>query len=148
MGKRHGGTRRRFLILLVRGRHERRVQQDMNEEISEGERPSAELLVVAEDIFANAALVLGRMVLALDGRAVEPEALEANEARAKAALQAVRDFRMAYQIAMDERTRVDKLRRQVAGQAGLGVGSGVDLDAARDEIGRRLARLRDAGSGG
>ncbi|MFN3823615.1 MAG: hypothetical protein ACK4RN_06515 [Pseudorhodobacter sp.] len=116
----------------------------MNNEISEGERPPVELLAVAEGIFSQAALVLGRMVLALDG----PEAEAGQEAQAKSALQAVRDFRMAYQIAMEERTRVDKLRRQVAGQAGLGAGSGVDLDAARDEIGRRLARLRDTGSGG
>ena len=148
VGKRPGETRCRFFISLVRGRHERRVQQDMNNEISEGERPSVELLAVAEGIFSNAALALGRVVLALDDPKAEPEVGEPHEARAKAALQAVRDFRMAYQIAMDERTRVDKLRRQVAGQAGLGTGSAVDLDAARDEIGRRLARLRGAGSGG
>ena len=65
---------------------------------------------------------------------------------AKAAMQAVKDLRAAFQMVMDERTRVDKLRKQVAGVAGGG--SELDFAAARAEIGRRLARLRDAGQGG
>ncbi|MFD1808690.1 hypothetical protein ACFSHQ_12995 [Gemmobacter lanyuensis] len=64
----------------------------------------------------------------------------------KAAMQAARDLRAAFQLVMDERTRVDKLRKQVAGVAG-GAGE-LDFAAARSEIGRRLARLRDAGHGG
>ncbi|MBL4918274.1 hypothetical protein [Szabonella alba] len=117
----------------------------MTNDISEGERPAVELLTVAEDIFSQAALALGRVVLALDDPAAEPAP---GEARAKLALQAVRDLRMAYQIAMEERARVDKLRRQGAGQAGTGAAGPLHFDAARDEIGRRLARLRDAGPGG
>lgn len=139
------GNPGRFFISLVRGQHERRVQQDMTNDISEGERPAVELLTVAEDIFSQAALALGRVVLALDDPAAEPAP---GEARAKLALQAVRDLRMAYQIAMEERARVDKLRRQGAGQAGTGAAGPLHFDAARDEIGRRLARLRDAGPGG
>lgn len=121
------------------GRHERRVQQDMTIEISEGERTAADLLAVTDRIFSQSALALGRAVMALD----ELDEARAGE-KAKAALQAVKDFRNAYQIAMDERTRVDKLRRQVADDAGTGV---LDLDTARDEIGRRLACLRSAGDG-
>jgi hypothetical protein len=64
----------------------------------------------------------------------------------KTAMQAVKDLRAAFQMVMDERTRVDKLRKQVAGVAG-GAGE-LDFAAARSEIGRRLARLRDAGAGG
>ena len=61
------------------------------------------------------------------------------------AARAVKDLRDAYKMIMDERTRVDTLRSQVAGVAG---GTTLDFDAARDEIGRRLACLRDAGTGG
>lgn len=60
----------------------------------------------------------------------------------KAATQAVRDLRAAYQMVMDERTRVEKLRKQLAGAGG---DHALDFDAARDEIGRRLACLREAG---
>jgi hypothetical protein len=63
---------------------------------------------------------------------------------ARQTLQAVSELRAAYGILMEERAKVDKLRKQVAGVVG---GSTLDLDAARDEIGRRLARLRDAGGG-
>ncbi|MEH7827591.1 hypothetical protein [Gemmobacter denitrificans] len=65
---------------------------------------------------------------------------------AKTAMQAVRDLRAAFQLVMEERNRVDKLRKQVAGVAS-GAGE-LDFAAARSEIGRRLARLRDAGPGG
>lgn len=43
---------------------------------------------------------------------------------------------------MDERNKVDKLRKTLAGAVGTGA---LDFAAARDEIGRRLALLRDAG---
>lgn len=43
-----------------------------------------------------------------------------------------------------ERGKVDKLRKDIAGAVG---GGALDLDAARDEIGRRLACLRRAGTG-
>jgi hypothetical protein len=43
-------------------------------------------------------------------------------------------------LLIEERARVDKLRKQVAGS--VGAGSELDLWAARDEIGRRLACLR------
>lgn len=59
-------------------------------------------------------------------------------------LQAVRDLQAALAVLMDERVKIDRLRNQVAGVVG---GRTLDLNAARDEIGRRLARLRDAGSG-
>jgi hypothetical protein len=64
---------------------------------------------------------------------------------AKLAVVAVRDLKAAFQLVMEERTRVEKLRKQAAGTVGTGT---LDLSAARDEIGRRLARLRDAGGGG
>ena len=50
----------------------------------------------------------------------------------------------ALQSALDERTRVEKLRKT---EAGVVNDYALDFDAARDEIGRRLARLRATGSG-
>jgi hypothetical protein len=55
---------------------------------------------------------------------------------------AVKELRATFLAVMDERTKVEKLRKQVAGAVGTGT---LDLSAARDEIGRRLALLRDAG---
>jgi hypothetical protein len=94
------------------------------------------LLSQAEDQFAQVALDLGEAAR----RAVEGE-----PGAAKLAAQAARELRDAFRILMSERERVDKLRTQIAGIAGA---NELDFDAARDEIGRRLARLRDAGRGG
>jgi hypothetical protein len=60
----------------------------------------------------------------------------------KVAAQAVKDLKQAIDWAMDERNRVDKLRKQIVGTVGA---CDLDLSGARDEIGRRLAVLRDAG---
>ncbi len=56
----------------------------------------------------------------------------------------MRELRSTFNSLMEERTRVDKLRQQTAGVVR---GHAIDFDAARDEIGRRVARLRDAGGG-
>lgn len=56
-----------------------------------------------------------------------------------------RDLRDAAQLVLEERSRLDKLRKDAAGGAGAGA---LDLDAAREEIGRRLACLRHAAGGG
>ncbi|MFD1882375.1 permease [Paracoccus pacificus] len=61
----------------------------------------------------------------------------------KESRQLVRDLRAATQLVLEERNKVDKLRKNVAGEIGAGA---LDLDAARDEIGRRLACLRRAGT--
>lgn len=54
----------------------------------------------------------------------------------------VRALRDATQMVLEERNKVDKLRKDAAGQVGAGA---LDLVAARDEVGRRLACLRRAG---
>ena len=69
---------------------------------------------------------------------------EGDFSEAKGATAAIKDLRLAYQLVMDERTRVEKLRKQVAGVVH---DYALDFDAARDEVGRRLARLREAGGG-
>ena len=60
----------------------------------------------------------------------------------KTVANAVRDLRQAIEWVMDERNRVEKLRKSVAGALGA---TELDFSAARDEIGRRLAVLREAG---
>lgn len=56
----------------------------------------------------------------------------------------VKQLREVFQLVQEERSRVEKLRKQVAGLVGTGEH---DFQSARDEVGRRLARLRDAGPG-
>jgi len=106
----------------------------MSIKFSAGDAPQA-LLAATEDLFRDAAEDLAEALTAVRaGRLSE----------AKAAALAVRDLKAAFHLVMEERTRVEKLRRQVAGAVGTGC---LDLAAARDEIGRRLACLRDAGAG-
>lgn len=69
-------------------------------------------------------------------------------AEVRAAQRAIHDLRMALWVLVDERARVDRLRSKIAGAAGGGEGRDLDLDAARVEIGRRLAGLRAASDGG
>ncbi|MCB2134777.1 MAG: hypothetical protein KDE08_02355 [Rhodobacteraceae bacterium] len=55
----------------------------------------------------------------------------------------LRDMRLAIQMGLEERAKVAKLQKQ---HAGVVYDFALDLDAARLEIGGRLARLRDAGN--
>lgn len=100
-----------------------------------GDAPSVDLLEETEELYRE---IAGELALAMRG-------VRRGEVKdAKLAAQAVKDLRTAFQMVMEERVRVEKLRRQVAGVVRDNV---LDLDAARLEIGRRLARLRDAGGG-
>ena len=63
--------------------------------------------------------------------------------RSEEAKKTVRLLKDMYVLAVEERTKVEKLRKSVAGAVGA---CELDFAAARDEIGSRLARLRDAGS--
>ena len=100
-----------------------------------GDAPSVDLLEETEELYRD---IAGELALAMKG------VRQGEMKEAKAAAQAVKDLRTAFQMVMEERARVEKLRRQVAG---VGAGSELDLDAARVEIGRRLACLRDAAGG-
>lgn len=95
----------------------------------------AELLDATEEMFRDAGTELARAVRA---------AKSGEASDAKSALQAARDLKAAFQLVMDERTKIEKLRKETAAVIGEEI---LDLDAARDEIGSRLARLRNAGSG-
>lgn len=102
---------------------------------SVGDETSRDLVAATEDMFREAA---EEFYLAL--RKVRG----GESGEVKAAMAAVKDLKAAFQLAMEERTRVDRLRKQVGGAE---AGQCLDFDAARDEIGRRLACLRDAGGG-
>ena len=101
----------------------------------DGDVPPVDVLVATEEYLRESAELLVRTVR-------DVRAGKAGEV--KAAQQFVRDLKTLFQMVMDERTRVEKLRRQVAGVVH---GHALDFDGARDEIGRRLACLRDAERG-
>ncbi|SNT71819.1 hypothetical protein [Paracoccus seriniphilus] len=99
-----------------------------------------EAISVAEGLFWSYIRDLKQHEAALEARergAVDPAELKEATRSAKAVREAVH-------LLLAERNRVDKLRKDIAG----GVGAGqLDLDSARDEIGRRLACLRRAKGG-
>lgn len=108
----------------------------MTIKFSAGDAPPVDLLAEAEGHYRDVAEELTRTLQAVrKGPAVD----------VRSATLVVKDLKQAFQIAMDERTRVDKLRKHAAG---INPGGTLNFDEARDEIGRRLACLRDAGSSG
>ena len=96
-----------------------------------------DVLAVAEGLYREAAVELYRTISAL--RAGEM-------AEVGAAQTAIRALRATALQVLEERGKVDKLRKQIAGE--VGAGGALDFDGARAEIGRRLACLRDAGGRG
>ena len=106
---------------------------------NEGVLGAGEAIDVAGEMFREVAEELHRLRIGLRGGS---PADVSGEVKDTARL--VRDLRAATQLVLEERNRVDKLRKEVAGDVGA---SRLDLAAARDEIGRRLACLRRAGGG-
>ncbi|QRZ15304.1 permease [Paracoccus methylovorus] len=94
--------------------------------------PDVNVLEIADGLFRSYAQELNRLRQKI-------EAGETDELKESARL--VRDLRAATQMVLEERSKVDKLRKDAAGRVGAGA---LDLVAARDEIGRRLACLRRA----
>ncbi len=107
----------------------------MNMKFSDGEGLPVDLLAATEDLYTETAQDLIRVMSLIKSGGFE---------NVKLANSAVRDLRAAFYLVMEERTKVDKFRKQVTGDVGAGA---LDMDTARDEIGRRLARLRDAAAG-
>lgn len=96
------------------------------------EQLPVDLTAATETLYREAAEELIRAIMAVRAGDLD---------QTPAAKSAVKGLKDAFQTVMEERNRVEKLRKQVAGAAGTGT---LDLDAARDEIGRRLALLRAA----
>jgi hypothetical protein len=96
-----------------------------------------DVLGAAENLYELAVLELNRTI----------QALRAGEfTEVKAAQTAIRDLRATALQVLQERGKVDQLRKQIAGH--VGAGAELDLESARTEIGRRLACLRGAGGSG
>ena len=72
------------------------------------------------------------------------EVKEEKKDNARELMTYARDIKDALKLVLNERAAVDKLRKDLGGPDG---DRALDFDAARDEIGRRLACLRDAGGG-
>jgi hypothetical protein len=96
-----------------------------------------DVLAVAEALYRAAAVELDRTIKAIRGGAF---------GEVKAAQTAIRDLRATASHVLEERNKIDKLRKHGAGQ--VGPGGALDFGTARAEIGRRLACLRDAGGSG
>lgn len=90
------------------------------------------LIAEATLLYTTAAEVFAQMIRGMQGGALD----EARKAPGQA-----RELRQALQAVLTERAIIERLREEEAGGGG---GAGLDLDAARAEIGRRLACLRDA----
>ena len=97
-----------------------------------------------EDVLGRAERLYGMAVVELERTIDAINAGEFNEV--KAAQTAIRELRATALTVLQERGKVDQLRKQIAGH--IGAGGALDLDEARAEIGRRLACLRNAGGGG
>ncbi|MGF6860052.1 hypothetical protein ABIE69_000607 [Rhodobacteraceae bacterium MBR-64] len=100
------------------------------------EGSSQALLAEAMELYTTAAKTFALVVR---------EAREGAPQAGKEATGYAKEFRAALQAVLNERATIDKLRKQELGAAGA---CALDFAAARDEIGRRLACLRDAGGGG
>ncbi len=101
---------------------------------TEGEGIPDDVLGFTEDLYRLAVADLRVLIATIEAGRVED---------VKAARAAVRDLRDLGKMLVQERANVESFRKQVAGA--VGAGGELDLGAARDEIGRRLACLRDAG---
>lgn len=104
--------------------------------LSDEDAAGSDILAVVDGLYRDAATELYRTIDAVRSG-------QMNEV--KSALTAVRELRAAALLVLEERGKVDKLRKQIAGR--VGAGGALDFDGARAEIGRRLACLRDAEGG-
>ena len=96
-----------------------------------GDLSADELLQALERILAHTAVVLANTVETLEAGALPDGKVVVGQADR---------YTTAVQQVISERDKVGKVRNQIAGTVG---GRTLDLDAARVEIGRRLACLRD-----
>ncbi|MBC7736846.1 MAG: hypothetical protein H7245_06400 [Candidatus Saccharibacteria bacterium] len=100
-----------------------------------GEKEPVDVLATTEAALVDAAEELSRLINRIkDGRFQE----------AKATPETVKSLHRALEVVVLGKRDVEKLCKQVTGTVGA---TSLDFHTARDEIGRRLARLRDAEPG-
>ncbi len=108
----------------------------MTIKFSAGEEAPVDVLATTEHALKGAAEDLSRLI----GRIRDGDFHDA-----KSVPKVIGDLNRALQAVVIGSNNAQKLCKQATGSVGAGA---LDFHAARDEIGRRLARLRDAGSGG
>ena len=96
------------------------------------DEPIADLVAETKILFRRSATVLAKRINALE---------EAEDPESKTTSTVVKDMRQAFGWVIEESKHVEKIEKSIAAASGNG---GYDLDAARSEIGGRLARLRAA----
>jgi hypothetical protein len=107
----------------------------MSINFSAGEKEPVNVLATTEAALVDAAEELARLI----------DRIKAGKFQeAKATPDAVKGLHRALEVVVLGKRDVEKLCKQVTGTVGA---TSLDFHAARDEIGRRLARLRDAGGG-
>lgn len=107
----------------------------MSINFSAGEKEPVNVLATTEAALIEAAEELARLIDRIkDGKFQD----------VKATPDVVKSLHRALQVVVLGKRDVEKLCKQVSGTVGA---TSLDFHAARDEIGRRLARLRDAGPG-
>jgi hypothetical protein len=125
---------RSFSFLLVRRASEAGGAATMTMNFTGAEQSTADFLTEIDALYREAAAQLFGALKSVKKGNVED---------AKVAAAAMRDLKQAIDWALSERNHVEKVRKQGAGAVGA---TELDFAGARDEIGRRLAVLRDAGS--
>lgn len=119
------------------GEHERRVYDNMTLITPDGDgQPVEELLSSAEQYFRSAEKILREQISLLEAGG----ALAGNDTK-----KSVQTYNEALGLFVKERQKIEERRNKTAG---ITRGYALDFGAARAEIGRRLACLRDAGSTG
>ena len=114
-------------------------------EAGEDDAPRSAAMTAAEDGVPRAVLEFTEALFEVamgDLSSILKELRAGRLDAAKDGKRAVRDLAAMGMQVVEERKNVDKLRKQIAGA--VGTAGELDLDAARDEIGRRLACLRAA----
>ncbi|MCU0801109.1 MAG: hypothetical protein MUD11_04925 [Rhodobacteraceae bacterium] len=107
--------------------------------------PSQGMLSEADEMLATAATALKEYVDMLQAAKAAAGAGDVVAAPKATDLRAeIRNYAAAYRTAMAERNKVGSVRTQTVRTVGDRT---LDLDAARAEVGRRLACLRNGGSG-
>ena len=135
VGKRHGGDPGAAFPFPGDEAARKAGWARMSINFSAGEEEPVSVLATTEGVLKRAAEKLSRLIDSIT---------DGNHHEAKAVPGSLDQLDLALKAVVIGTSNAQKLCKQIAGTVRTGP---IDLHAARDEIGRRLARLRDAGPG-
>lgn len=115
VGKRRGGNPSAAFSCRSYGQRERHGIRPMTINFQGADGQTAELLAATETMYRDAGVELARAVKAAKSGAPSD---------AKAALQAVRDLKAAFQLAMEEGNKIERLRKETSCSVPASGGSG------------------------